>query len=360
MNKRQIQRSNRSKLLTLTFISATALLISAGSAFANSPAPDKSEYMTPAFDDLMNYTRPAEVPQAEDNAATPARVELGKHLFFDPRLSGSNFISCSTCHNPALGWSDGQPTAIGHGMQVLGRATPTIINTAYQKFQFWDGRAATLEEQALGPIVAAGEMNQPLDKLVKELKAIPGYVKMFNTAYPEDGVSASSIAKAIASFERTVVSSESDFDRWLKGDEKALSEEEAWGFVVFEGKGNCDACHSGFNFADDKFHNIGLKDVTNEGRFAIEPKASLKGAFKTPTLRDIALTAPYMHNGAYNTLEEVVEHYDAGGFKNAGTISEDLKSSLELSDRDKKALVAFMKALTGDQVKITVPQLPAK
>ncbi|MCF6324757.1 MAG: tryptophan tryptophylquinone biosynthesis enzyme MauG [Gammaproteobacteria bacterium] len=360
MKKRQIQQGRRSKLLALTFISATALLIGAGSAFASNPAPPKSEYMTPTFDSMITYTRPAEVPQGKGNAATPERIELGKHLFFDPRLSGSNFISCATCHNPALGWSDGQPTAIGHGMQVLRRATPTIINTAYQKFQFWDGRATTLEEQALGPIVAAGEMNQPLDELVIELKAIPGYVKMFDAAYPEDGISASSIGKAIALFERTVVSSESNFDRWLMGDEKALTEEEAWGFVVFEGKGNCDACHSGFNFADDKFHNIGLKGVTNEGRFAIEPKASLKGAFKTPTLRDIALTGPYMHNGAYDTLEEVVEHYDTGGFKNSGEISKDLKSSLELSDHDKKALVAFMKALTGNQVKITVPQLPAR
>jgi len=361
MKKRQIQQGNRSKLVALTFISATALLVgAAGNAFANSEAPPKSEYMTPTFDSMMTYTRPAEVPQGDGNATTEERVELGKHLFFDPRLSGSNFISCATCHNPALGWSDGQPTAIGHGMQVLGRASPTIINTAYQKFLFWDGRATTLEEQALGPIVAAGEMNQPLDELVTELKAIPGYVKMFDSAYPKDGITAASIGKAIAVFERTVVSSESDFDRWLMGDEKALSEEEAWGFVVFEGKGNCDACHSGFNFSDDKFHNIGLKDVTNEGRFAIEPKASLKGAFKTPTLRDIALTGPYMHNGAYDTLEEVVEHYDTGGFKNAGPHSKDFKSSLELSDRDKKALVAFMKALTGDQVKITLPQLPAK
>jgi len=360
MKKRQIQQIKRSKLLALMFISATALLIGAGSAFANSSQPPKSEYMTPTFDSMMTYTRPAEVPQPEDNTATPARIELGKHLFFDPRLSGANFISCATCHNPALGWSDGQPTAIGNGMQALGRASPTIINTAYQKFQFWDGRATTLEAQALGPIVDAGEMNQPLGELVTELEGIPGYVEMFNAAYPGDGISGSSIGKAIAAFERTIVSSESDFDRWLMGEEKALSEEEAWGFVVFEGKGNCNACHSGFNFADDKFHNIGLKGVTNEGRYTIEPKASLKGAFKTPTLRDIALTAPYMHNGAYDTLEKVVEHYDTGGFKNAGEISKDLKSSLELSDRDKKALVAFMKALTGDPVNITIPQLPVK
>ena len=243
-------------------------------------------------------------------------------------------------------------------MQVLGRATPTILNTAYQPTQFWDGRASSLEEQALGPIVAEGEMNQSLDELVTELKAIPGYVKMFKKAYPEDGVSEAAIAKAIASFERTVVAGESPFDRWLSGDKNAISEEAAWGFVVFEGKGNCSGCHAGHNFTDDKFHNIGIKGVTNPGRFAIDPNPSLKGAFKTPTLRDVALTAPYMHNGAYQTLEEVVEHYDVGGFENAGAISEDLKPSLELSDRDKKALVEFMKSLTGEQLAITVPQLP--
>lgn len=345
------------------FVAATVIGVAAalGSAalMAEPQKPKAADYMTPDAEDLAMFSRPAKVPQPAGNITTPERVELGRQLFFDPRLSGSNFISCATCHNPALGWSDGQRTAIGHGMQVLGRATPTILNTAYQRTQFWDGRAATLEEQALGPIVAAGEMNQPLDELVNELNAIPGYVSSFASAYPGEKITPQTIAKAIAAFERTIIAGESRFDRWLAGAEGAMSKEELWGFVVFKGKGNCTACHSGHNFADDKFHNIGLKGEDNPGRFAIDPNPALKGAFKTPTLRDVALTAPYMHNGAHATLEEVVDHYNEGGFKNGGTPSEEMKP-LNLSKEDKRALVAFLKTLTGDPVAITVPRLPIK
>lgn len=358
MKKDNLRQAGLTRMVAATLIAVSVVLANT-SVSAEPLRPKAEDWMTPNGEDLETFLRPAEVPQGKNNRSTPARIELGKRLFFDPRLSGSNFISCATCHNPALGWSDGQPTAIGHGMQVLGRATPTILNTAYQRVQFWDGRASTLEEQALGPIVAAGEMNQPLDELVAELKAIPGYVEMFATAYPGEGIAAETIAKAIAAFERTVIAGESDFDRWLTGVEGAMSKEALWGFVVFKGKGNCTACHSGHNFTDDKFHNIGLKGVENPGRYAIEPKEALKGAFKTPTLRDVALTAPYMHNGAYATLEEVIEHYDAGGFKNAGTPSQDMKP-LNLSKADKKALVVFLKALTGDPAEVTVPRLPVK
>lgn len=355
MTKVNFLYGSLSRKLTMLLLSTSVVL----SFSVQAGASKLEDYMQASDEDKEIFLRPSSVPQPKDNVATPERIELGKMLFFDPRLSGSNFISCSTCHNPALGWSDGQPTAIGHGMQVLGRATPTILNTAYQKVQFWDGRASSLEEQALGPIVAEGEMNQSLDELVVELKAIPGYVAMFEQAYAGEGITSATIAKAIASFERTVIAGESDFDRWLAGQTDALTPEEAWGFAVFGGKGNCTACHSGHNFTDDKFHNIGLKGVDNPGRFAIEPDEKLKGAFKTPTLRDVARTGPYMHNGAYDTLEEVIEHYDAGGFENAGVLSEDMKP-LNLSDKDKKALVAFLKALTGEQADFTVPRLPVK
>lgn len=342
-----------------------AALLGIGASLASAPLvaetkrPKAADYMTPGSEDLKLFNRPAAVPQPADNTTTPLRAELGRQLFFDPRLSGSNALSCASCHNPALGWSDGQPTAIGHNMQVLERATPTILNTAYQRVQFWDGRAATLEEQALGPITAPGEMNQPLDELIQELKAIPGYVETFAAAYPGEGITAQTIAKAIAAFERTIIAAESDFDRWLSGNTQAMSPEALWGFVVFKGKANCTACHTGHNFTDDKFHNIGLKDVKNPGRFAIEPKPSLKAAFKTPTLRDVARTAPYMHNGAYTTLEEVIDHYDKGGFENAGTLSEDMKP-LNLTREDKQALVTFLKSLSGDPEPVTVPQLPVK
>ena len=304
------------------------------------------------------YLRPAEAPAPADNQLTPDRVQLGRALFFDPRLSGSNWISCATCHNPGLGWSDGLPTGWGHGMKKLGRATPTILNTAFNPIQMWDGRKSTLEDQALGPIGADAEMNQPLPELVAKLSKIDGYRSMFKKAYPSEGISEVTIAKAIASFERTVISTESPFDRWRMGDAQAISESAKRGFETFTGKANCQACHSGFNFTDNGFHNIGVKNDGAEdvGRFAQRPVASLKGAFKTPTLRDIVLTAPYMRNGAYRTLEEVVEHYDRGGDLKEN-LSPEIKP-LHLSTQEKADLVEFMKSLTGKPMQVALPQLP--
>ena len=304
------------------------------------------------------YLRPTLAPAPADNKVTPDRVELGKALFFDPRLSGSNWISCATCHNPALGWSDGMPTGLGHGMQRLGRATPTIVNAAFNPIQMWDGRKSTLEDQALGPIGADVEMNQPLPELVQKLESIVGYRKMFDKAYPGEGITTQTIAKAIASFERTVLSTESAFDRWRMGDQRAVSESAKRGFELFTGKANCSVCHSGFNFTDNGFHNIGVKDVGAEdvGRFNERKIASMRGAFKTPTLRDIALTAPYMRNGVYKTLEEVVDHYDRGG-----DVKENLSPNmkpLNLTAQEKTDLVDFMKSLTGRPMQVAVPQLP--
>jgi len=303
-----------------------------------------------------SYLRPAAVPAPAGNQVTPERVELGKALFFDPRLSGSEWISCATCHNPTLGWSDGLPTAIGHGMKVLGRATPTILNTAYQRKQMWDGRFRSLEEQALGPIGAPGEMNGNPDELVERLKTIPGYVGMFEKAYPGKGITKDTLAKAIASFERTVVSTDAPFDRWVRGDENAISASAKHGFELFEGKANCNACHQGFNFMDDGYHNIGLKDNQDAGRFAKLPLPSMKGAFKTPTLRDITLTAPYMHNGAYKSLEEVVAHYNRGG-EDKTNLDPNMKP-LNLSEAEQKDIVEFLKTLTGEPVVVALPRLP--
>lgn len=346
--------SQSGKLLKAIGVAAIGMSMAMGATSAVAKSDMKA-----SAEDIKKYLRPAEIPQPAKNMMTPERVELGKFLFFDPRLSGSNFISCATCHNPALGWSDAQPTAIGHGMGVLHRSTPTILNTAYQRFQFWDGRDRTLEKQALGPIEAGGEMAQSLDTLIPELKQIPKYKDMFEAAYPGEGISPDTIAKAIASFERSIVSTESAFDRWLKGVDGAMSKEAIRGFEVFKGKANCTACHDGFNFTDNGFHNIGLPDNNDMGRFEIKPIKVLKGAFKTPTLRDVALTAPYMHNGQYDTLEEVVEHYNRGGDANMGNLDPNMKK-LKLSKKEKADLVAFMKALTGDPMEITVPQLPIK
>lgn len=337
------------KFLLKALVVTTAAAMTSGLAMAAQTAiksPDKS------------YLRPATVPAPADNQMTPARIELGKSLYFDPRLSGSNWISCATCHNPALGWSDGLPTAIGEGQHVLHRATPTILNTAYNAFQMWDGRFKTLEEQAVGPIEAAGEMNQEMGSLLAELKEIKGYIPMFEAAYPGEGISDKTIGKAIATYERTIVSGESPFDRWVKGNQKAVSESAKRGFVLFEGKAKCVVCHSGFNFTDDGFHNLGLKKdgEPDPGRYAVVKVARNMGAFKTPTLRDVSLTAPYMHNGMYRTLEEVIDHYDRGG-----DVKEHLSPNivpLNLTAQEKADLVEFLKSLTGKQVQVTLPVLP--
>jgi cytochrome c peroxidase len=304
------------------------------------------------------WLRPEAAPAPAENMPNQARIKLGEFLFFDPRLSRKGSMSCASCHNPALGWSDGLKTAVGFDMHTLPRATPTIINASFNPIQMWDGRKGTLEEQALGPIQAEGEMNLPLPELLSRLKAIPGYAAFFEEAYPGMGITEVTVARAIASYERTVLSTESPFDRWRKGDEKAVNDSVKRGFELFTGKANCAICHMGYNFTDNGFHNIGLNDTGAEdvGRFAQRPLKSMRGAFKTPTLRDISLTAPYMRNGAYTTLIEVVDHYDRGG---------DDKENLDinmvplgLSGTEKADLVAFMESLTGAPREVRVPVLP--
>jgi cytochrome c peroxidase len=302
------------------------------------------------------FSFPNTVPAPANNKVTPARVELGEMLFFDPRISGSNWISCATCHNPALGWSDGLPTALGNGMGVLKRSTPPIVNTAFNKLQMWDGRFSSLEEQAVGPMQAPGEMNGSMDQILAKLKLRPGYVQAFEKAYPGEGITKATLAKAVASFERTVISRNSPFDAWVHGSQTSISPSAKRGFDLFVGKANCVLCHSGPNFTDEGFHNIGLKDNKDEGRYTQVRIKVLKGAFKTPTLRDIALTAPYMHDGTYATLEEVVDHYDRGG-DDKGNLDPNIKP-LALTDPEKKDLVQFMKTLSGKQVAIKLPRLP--
>jgi cytochrome c peroxidase len=303
------------------------------------------------------WQRPAAAPAPADNHVTVARVELGRALFFDPRLSAKGSMSCASCHNPALGWSDGLPTAVGHNMKILGRSTPTIVNAAFNPLQMWDGRKGSLEDQALGPF-GADEQNLPLEELERRVQSIAGYGPLFAEAYPGEPITRTTIAKAIASFERTVLSEDAPFDQWIAGDKDALSASAARGFDLFVGKANCAACHQGFNFTDNGFHNIGVRDTgaPDPGRFALKKVAALQGAFKTPTLRDIALTAPYMHNGCYDTLEEVVEHYVRGG-----DVKDHLSpnvSELQLSAQEKRDLVEFMRSLTSAPRVVALPTLP--
>lgn len=300
------------------------------------------------------------VPMPRENTSTPARVELGKALFFDPRLSGNGATSCASCHNPSLGWSDGLKKAVGAGGTALGRATPTILNTAYNTQFMWDGRAKSLEDQALGPMKAKDEMNTDFPATLARLRTLQGYVSMFNAAYPGEGISEATLAKALAAFERSVTSKDSPFDRWLAGDRGAISLSQWRGFKVFSDpdKGNCATCHSGPNFTDNGFHNIGIgvQDPPDPGRFNIRKVASMRGAFKTPTLRDIELTAPYFRDGSAASLRDVVDHYVRGG-DDPSNLSTNMKQ-LTLSEQDKVDLVAFMRALTGRRTKLVAPELP--
>ena len=308
----------------------------------------------PPVGPLPPVTVPANNPQ------TAAKVELGRKLYFDPRLSGNNWISCATCHNPVLGFTDGLPRMLGGpASKEGGRNSPTIINSAYNELQFWDGRAATLEEQALGPIQNPNEMFETLDNVVKKLSGIPGYVKAFKEVFGT-GVTADGIAKAIAAFERTIVFANSPFDKYTLGDEHAMSESAKRGMNLFNNKAECIKCHNGPNFTDNKFHNIGvpadgpLKE--DLGRYNVTKVETDKGAFKTSTLRNIAETGPYMHNGFFPTLFEVVQFYNGGGGRSENKSS--LIHGLNLTGQEAADLIEFMKALTGELVQIKYDNAP--
>ncbi len=305
---------------------------------------------------MQSYRRPADTPSPSDNPTTPAKVALGKALFFDPRLSGSGAISCASCHNPSLGWQDGMSKGVGDHGGRLGRHTPTILNVAWSEPLFWDGRAATLEDQAKGPMASAAEMNMPHDAVVSEVKSIPGYRSAFAVAFPGQPINIDNVAKAIASYERTVVSGRAPFDEWLDGDEGAVSDSAKRGFVVFNTTAKCASCHSSWRFTDDGFHDIGLPgDDLGRARFmpGITP---LEHAFKTPTLRNTALRPPYMHDGSMPTLEAVIDHYDHG-FVSRPSLSDQIKP-LNLTARDKADLVAFLRTLTSQDEAVTAPPLP--
>ena len=294
----------------------------------------------------------------KDNPLTAAKVELGKLLFFDPRLSVDDTVACASCHSPQFGFSNGLATAIGVKGQRGGRSAPVAINRAFSTLQFWDGRAASLEEQALGPIQASIEMGHDLKAVVAKLKGIPGYRKRFDNAFGTD-VTSEGIAKAIASFERTLLSGDSPFDRYEAGTTSALSPAGRRGLEIFRTKANCTSCHVGVNFSNEKFHNIGVgmeKPNPDMGRFAVTKEDADRGAFKTPTLRDVALSAPYMHDGSLKTLEAVIDFYDLGGTKNPW-LDQEIRP-LSLTAQEKQDLQAFLKALTGAPIVVHVPPLP--
>ncbi len=298
---------------------------------------------------------PSTIQYPGGKAPSNELVQLGKVLYFDTRLSINDKQSCATCHNPDLGFGDGMASGLGTMGGHLGRNVPHLYNLGWNsKFFFWDGRAASLEEQALGPIQAPGEMNMPLTTLIPKLKAVAYYKRIFNHLFPDSGVTPENVAKAISAFERTIITNNSPFDRYMRGDTSALSPAASRGWALFEGKALCVTCHSGVNFTDERFHNIGLGG-TDRGRAAIEKGAANEGAFKTPGLRNVLLTAPYMHDGSVGNLEDVIRHYNKGGNKVRG--QDPLVKPLNLTDQEIYDLLAFLGALT-DPVTIQRPPIP--
>lgn len=302
---------------------------------------------------------PTAIPTPATNINYATKVELGKQLYFDGRLSKDNAVSCAFCHNPGTGFADSRQTSIGVGGGIGGRQSPTVFNTAFNPFQFWDGRAHSLEEQAIGPIHNPVEMAETHENVVPKLAKIKGYQQQFRAVFGTD-VNLQGIAEAIAAYERTVLSTNSAFDKYVLGDDKAMDEGSIRGMALFKGKARCILCHNGPNFTDNQFHNLGVPQVgplkVDLGRYAVTRSEKDKGAFKTPTLRSITETSPYMHDGAFKTLEEVVEFLDQGGGNNPNLSP--LVKPLNLTAEEKTDLVAFLKALTGETMKFTMPQLP--
>jgi cytochrome c peroxidase len=325
-------------------------------AAENRPAPPQEEDLRdlPAF---LGPLPPVVAPK--DNPTTDAKVELGRMIYYDPRLSGNGSVSCASCHNPALGFADGLPKGIGVNGTVLGRSSPTVLNSAYYKTQFWDGRAATLEDQAKGPLLNPNEMKGDEHTMITYVGAVAGYREKFQAVFGSPEPTFDHIAKAIAAFERVCVDQDSPFDRYARGDDNALSPQSLRGLEVFTTQARCASCHSGPNFSDSKFHNIGVSPGKDEGRYAISKDERDRGAFKTPTLRNVALTGPYMHDGSLKTLREVIDHYvDAPKRpENAGKLSP-LLPVINLSEQEKQDLEVFLRTLTGDKRDPRVSQVP--
>ncbi|GIX40280.1 MAG: cytochrome c551 peroxidase [Leptospiraceae bacterium] len=327
-----------------------------------------------------------EVSIPKDNPQTKAKIELGKLLYFDPRLSGDGSTSCATCHDPNQGFAKSTEMSPAYPGNKHFRHSPTVLNSAYNDKLFWDGRANSLEEQAEKPIASPFEMNMNYDLLEERLKSIPKYVEMFKKAFPgeKEPITIKNIAKAIAAFERTLITPNSPFDRYLRGEKNALNPQQVKGLEIFKGKANCIQCHNGPNLTDNQLHITGVPKAKIEddsqvqavrrfvlktggiidyenydrdpGAFASTKDKKQLNAFKTPSLRNVAITPPYMHNGVFKTLDEVIEFYNNGG----GDIrNKDPKlKRLNLTKEEKEALKAFLHSLTGEIPEVEEPELP--
>lgn len=314
------------------------------------------------------------MPYPDNNPYSKEKRELGKMLFFDPRLSGSGQISCASCHDPQLGWGDGKRVSHGHDRQAGIRNAKTLLNIGYAEQLFWDGRAKTLEEQAEFPVLDAKEMHNDVAKMTKKIAKIKGYAPLFEAAFGDKKVTKERIFQAIATFERTIVSRKSRFDKFVEGDAQQLTDQEIHGLHLFRTKARCINCHNSPLFSDDQFHNAGLTYYSRKyedlGLYNLTKNPQDVGKFRTPSLRDIAYTAPYMHNGLFPHLRGVLNMYNAG-MPNVPPKGEqvhdplypktsDLLKKLELTEEELQALEAFLKSISPGVYHEPAPeQLPS-
>ena len=314
-----------------------------------------------AADDLQSRAKglfkpiPAKAPALKDNPTSAAKVKLGKKLYFDPRLSASQLISCNTCHNVGLGGADLQETSIGHGWQKGPRNAPTVLNAVFNIAQFWDGRAEDLKAQAKGPVQASVEMNNKPERVVATLTGIPGYAPLFAKAFPgqKDPITFDNMAKAIEAFEATLLTPDAQFDRYLKRDKKALSQQERKGLALFMDKG-CAACHGGLNVGGSGYFPFGVTEAPSSevrppadtGRFKVTNTSSDNYVFRSPSLRNVAITQPYFHSGKVWKLKEAV------------AVMGSAQLGIKLTDSEAEAIAAFLATLTGRQPEVVHPILP--
>ncbi len=331
------------------WVTATVLVITPVLVPVGVPSPAAAQTASPAYRREVPIGLDLYMPVPELNPLTAAKVALGRKLFIDSLLSRDRTRACATCHDLRRAFTDGRAVALGVDGREGTRSAPTLVNRGYGRSFFWDGRTRNLEEQVLQPIQHPKEMDITVGEVVVRLKRDRAYSDLFQAAFGQE-VNEGDLAKALASYVRTILSGNAPIDRYLNGDRDALTGRQRQGLRLFRGKGSCTACHVGPLFTDENFHNTGVawRDgrLLDQGRFAVTGKETDHGAFKTPTLREVARTAPYMHDGSITPLEEVIEFYDRGG--NANPYLDPELRPLNLTAAEKRALRTFLRALSGE------------
>lgn len=336
-----------------------------------------SQWPAPTIDEGVEWSEMGSIKRDNDYFTEQAKPEviLGRMLFFDPKLSKSNQISCSSCHDPELGWTDRRMVGLGHDHLKGARNTPSLYNTAERTSYFWDGRANSLEEQANGPLSAHNEMAMDVVDLPAKLSKVQGYKPYFKEAFGDEEITYDRIVGAIATFQKTIKSQPSRVDAFIDGKYKALNDQEIYGMHLFRTKGRCMNCHHGQYLTDESFHNIGLtyykRKFEDLGRYEVTKDPNDVGKFKTPGLRDLLNTRPWMHNGLFDDLEGIVNMYNSGMHMIDPTAEQKAKDSLypvtdplmkplELTKEETKAIVAFLESLSGSRFKMRRPEFPTE